>query len=391
MIERTPRHRFLPGNPPRTAAGRPRGIALMLTLVVVVLLTAYISEFFFTSGLELRAMQTFKDGAHARTLARLAFKAAQVGLLTRETEFFAKYRELKKALDFTAIPWEDGFLVALEIVPQDHLFNLNEMAALRDGKAKDQIRWNLFLNTLKDVNSIPIDEGFDPQPLPQERLAELYGALVDWLDKGNTDYRGVAGALGAEEDAYFNDDPQFRPKNGRLDRLSEIRLVRGVKESRLPWKDWRDNFTALPKSTSGALYPEKLNINMASREEIKDFLAKHQYDGVDSEWGSVERGAQEGFNKYAHNADAIANLVVPEEGTRTLFDKASLQTVLREIPDLSSTKISDKIFAYASEYFRVNLTMNVNEVDSHLRALVRVIRTPMGVGQEVQVLRFVLN
>lgn len=378
--------------PPAGAAARPRGIALMLTLVVVILLTAFISEFFFTTGLELRAMQTFKDGARARTLAKLAFKAAQVGLLMPEMEFFAKFRELERALAFTAIPWEEGYLVSLEIVPQDHLFNLNELAGIRDNTAKDLTRWNLFLNILEEVPFIPIDENFEPGPLPQETLAELFAALVDWLDKNNIDYRGASGGLGAEEDAYFDAEPEYRIKNSQLDRLDEIRLVRGVWESRFPWIVWQKYFSALPKSgRTGGLYPEKLNINMATPEEIKAFLENRHFDDL-GQLGATEKDFQEKLNAYAETVDDIVKAIIPEEEeTRVVFDKKTLEKALRAIPGLESIRIGDKLFAFATEYYRIKLVMNVNEVDTRLQALVRVVRTPAGLGQQVDVLRLAFD
>ena len=82
---------------------RPAGIALILALVTVMLLTAYLSEFFFSTGLELRSMRTFKDAARARGMARLAFKAMQAGLMMDEVDFFSNLRDMEKLLAHTAM------------------------------------------------------------------------------------------------------------------------------------------------------------------------------------------------------------------------------------------------------------------------------------------------
>ena len=49
----------------RPAPAKPAGFALLMALVVVLLLSAFITEYFFNTGLELWSMQTFKDAAQA--------------------------------------------------------------------------------------------------------------------------------------------------------------------------------------------------------------------------------------------------------------------------------------------------------------------------------------
>jgi hypothetical protein len=360
----------------------------MMSLVVVVLLTAYISEFFFTSGLEMRAMQTFKDGARARNLARLAFKAVQTGLLLDEVEFFTGYQELKNTLRVTAIPWEDGFLVKLDIVPQDHLFNLNEIAGLQVSKARDKVRWNLFRNLLHDEDIIPIAQDAVPAPLPEERIAELYAALFDWLDKDNVDYQGAAAVLGAEEDTYFGADPEFVIKNGKLDRLGEIRLVRGVMDSRLPWQVWEENFSVLPKK-GGGLYPEKLDVNIATREEIVKFLTVRLLPDPAQLEGQAQ-GSQELLNDYADNAEEIAELLVPTEGLRPRHNDNSLKQALAVIDEINAKRASD-FLSTSNVFFRVRIVMEVNDVQARLDALLEVERGKQAKGTQLDVLAFTLE
>ena len=213
---------------------RPAGIALILALVVVMLLTAFMTEFFFSTGLELRSLRTFKDAAQARSLARLAFKAVQVGMLADELDFFANYRNLEKVLTHAAIPWQEGLLVELKIIPQDGLFNLNELENLRDNTEPDRLRWNLFLNTLADLEVPSELAGLPQEPLAEQALGEIYAALVDWIDGGdNASYQGASGSVGAEQATYLSSEPEVQIKNGQLDRLSEIRLV--VTLTQLHW------------------------------------------------------------------------------------------------------------------------------------------------------------
>ena len=371
---------------PHARAARPAGIALMLSLVVVVLLTAFISEFFFSTGLELRSMQTFKDATQARNLAKLAFKAVQVGLLNDEVEFFATHRLLEAALNSGgAINWQEGLLLELRIEPQDGLFNLNELRNLRDNSDKDRVRWEMFRNTLKDISVRSEDTALDKEPLPESTVADLYAALVDWIDGGgNVDYAGASGGTGAEAATYQVADPEIRIKDGQLDRLSEIRLVRGVVESGIPWEDWRRNFAVLDKSTKLDLYPEKLNVNLATHEEIIIFLERRRFI-ADLEVAEND-DSQEKLNAYADRAEEIADLLAPETGSRETLDVLSLDRLMKSLGGSINSKFARKIFSLKNEYYRIGLTTAMNEVDAHLEALVRVSRDAARVGSSAQVL-----
>src|SRR3972149_3181589 len=113
-----------------------RGIALVMTLVVVLLITPLLAQFGFTTSLELRSLQTQKETMQARALARSAFKAVQGSLLQDESDFLFGYRQLQGGVALSAVPWEEGLLTKLEIEPLDPLFNLNRLAKARGGGPK---------------------------------------------------------------------------------------------------------------------------------------------------------------------------------------------------------------------------------------------------------------
>ena len=54
----------------RLGAGHPRGVAILMSLVVLMLLSMFMSELFFSTGLELRSMTTYRQGQQARRMAR---------------------------------------------------------------------------------------------------------------------------------------------------------------------------------------------------------------------------------------------------------------------------------------------------------------------------------
>lgn len=368
---------------------RPAGIALIMTLVVVMLLTAYISESFFSTGLELRSMRTFKDAAKARGMARLAFKAAQAGLMLEETLFFANYRNMKKVLSVSAIPWQDGLLLEMEIIPLDGLFNLNELPT-KPNTAPDAVRWNLFRNTMADIE-IPTDiPGLPPVLLDTNLLANLYAALVDWHDRDDVDYQGFSLGAGAEQAAYLSAEPELTIKNSGLDRLSEIRLVRGVVESEVPWGTWQNRFSVLPK-TGGELYPEKLNVNLATRGEIQAFLERR---GMEDMVGlsSTDRDQQSAINKYAERAVTIAERLAPEDpqAKHPTYDSNSLKQELRSIGGLN-VSYANNLFSFANENYRLRIITSFNDVDARLEAKINIARNKTGIGTSARVFYMTLQ
>lgn len=373
---------------PRPKAPRPAGIALVLALVVVLLLTAYMSEFFFSTGLELRSMRTFKDAAKARGMARLVFKATQAGLVLDEMEFFANYRNMEKVLTHSAIPWQDGLLVELKIIPQDGLFNLNELSAT-PGSSRDRVRWNLFRNILSEVEVQSNTADLPPQPLTEGEISEIYAALVDWIDRNEISYQGIALSVGAEQAEYLSREPEVAVKNGRLDRLSEIRLVRGVVKSHLPWFEWQQRFSVLPKSKKSEPYPEKLNINVASREEIQAFLEQREMD--DMTGLGTDQVVQANVNNYAGRAAEIAEQLGPENPleSREPIDSKILNTKIKALQ--LNTATAKQLFSFHNEYYRIRITTSFNDVDALLEALVNIPRSNNRIGTVARVLHMTLD
>ncbi|MCH9044794.1 MAG: general secretion pathway protein GspK [SAR324 cluster bacterium] len=307
---------------------RPRGIALLMALAVVMLLTVFMSEYFFATGLELRAMTTYREAQQARSLAKAVFKVAQIGMFQDEVDFFKGYRQVAELLQFAAVPWADGLLISLEIAPQDHLYNVNQLSNLRPDEPSDRGRSILFSNTIAELEIPGESPETEPQPLSDTTIAELYAALMDWIDAEDDTYIAILGVQGAEADAYLLSKPEYTIKNGMIDRLTEIRLVRGVGASRIPWGEWEARFAALPRTNPDAFYfTEKINVNLASQQEITEFLENRRADPNDKEGF---QGIQKGINEYADKAGDIAAFFVPEEGDRDAYNLATLLSALKE-------------------------------------------------------------
>ena len=365
---------------PATARkSRPRGVALLLALSVLMLITMFMSEYFFATGLELRSMTTFREAQQSRMVARSVFRVVQIGLNMDEVEFFNGYRQVAKLLEGgIAVPFDDALLIALNVAPQDHLYNLNQIHSLQPGKDLDVGRRELFKNALNDLNVPGLLPGSEPELLAPGIIDGFYAALIDWIDKDDEQYIEIPGVSGAEAGAYFAVKPEFTVKNGMLDRLDEIRLVRGVREGRVLWGEWQRRFTVLPKGTPKPNYfmNEKINVNIASRQEISDFLAKREVVDPVIFQNIATQKIQEGINKYSERAEEIAERFVPEEGEeRKAFSEKELGDELKNM-GFSDKYGIDHLFSTINRYYRVSLVTEVGRVQTRLEALLSVTRDP---------------
>ena len=350
---------------------RPRGIALLMALAVVMLLTVFMSEYFFATGLELRAMTTYREAQQARSLAKAVFKVVQIGMFQDEVDFFKGYRQVAELLQFAAVPWAGGLLISLEIAPQDHLYNVNQLSNLRPDEPSDRGRSILFSNTIAELEIPGESPETEPQPLSDTTIAELYAALMDWIDAEDDTYIAIPGVQGAEADAYFLSKPEYTIKNGMIDRLTEIRLVRGVRESRIPWREWETRFTALPRvnPSDGHYLTEKINVNVASGQEITEFLEHRDADL--NQIGGFET-AQKGINHYAERAEEIAALFAPEEGDRKIYDEIELKNTLKDMG--LNENYAKFLFSTINQYYRIAVVTEVNDVQARLKAMLHVQR-----------------
>ena len=139
------------GNGP--ASSRAGRVAMLMAMTVLMLLTMFMAEMFFSTGLELRSMATYREGQQARGMARSVLRVVQIGLLMDEAEFFKGSRQVAQLLDGgVSLPWDDGLLISLKIEPQDHLYNLNQRGDIQQGEQNDIARGLLFMNMLRDLD-----------------------------------------------------------------------------------------------------------------------------------------------------------------------------------------------------------------------------------------------
>jgi len=187
-----------------------RGIALLLTLLVLTLLVALILEFDAEARREYRDAAAFRDNFKATVLARAAVQAAR-GTLQQD---FLKDKKAGQSFDALTDLWAlpitnyaigDGLLTA-QIEDERGKLNLNDLATGGDPiakKAKVQRVKRLF--ELLQINP------------------DLVDAIVDWVDQDETPE-----PAGAESLYYQTLRPSYRAANAPLQTLLDLRLIKGM-------------------------------------------------------------------------------------------------------------------------------------------------------------------
>jgi len=187
-----------------------RGIALLLTLLVLTLLVALILEFDAEARREYRDAAAFRDNFKATVLARAAVQAAR-GVLQQDFvkdkqkgEFFDALTDLW-ALPITNYAIGDGLLTA-QIEDERGKLNLNDLATGGDPIAKN--KKVLRVKRLFELLQINPD---------------LVDAIVDWVDADEKPE-----PAGAESLYYQTLHPSYRAANVPLQTLLELRLIKGM-------------------------------------------------------------------------------------------------------------------------------------------------------------------
>jgi len=193
-----------------------RGMALLIVLVVVTLLATLLVEFAFSTLVELRLTETFRDSTQAYYLAKGGVNAGSMLLKADRNNYDALTEIWSQGV--SSYPVGEGF-ISIRISDLGGKLAINRLVEENNPQTVMVDRfYRLF-------SSIGLEQGADP--------AELTAALIDWLDSGDDTYRevrvdGESIPVAGAESAYYQGRPRPYPcKNGKLHTIDELALVKG--------------------------------------------------------------------------------------------------------------------------------------------------------------------
>lgn len=225
-----------------------QGTVLLLVLVVITLLTALLSDFAFSTLVDLRLAESFRDRTKAYYLAKGGVRFGR--MLLQEDDNDHDSRDENWAQAITGYPAGDG-VVSITIEDHDGRLNLNRLVTSQ-GNTDVVIKERL----LRLFERLEINEG-----------ADLTAALIDWLDPDDDPED-----LGAENDYYQGLANPYQIKNSAFDELPELLKVRGFSP---------ELYKKLAPHVS--IWGDRLvNINTASRELLLALADEMETDAADA-------------------------------------------------------------------------------------------------------------
>lgn len=185
------------------------GMALLLVLLIVALLSALVIEFSFSTLVDLRATETFRDRTKAYYLARGGIEAART-ILQEDTNDFDHPAEFWGS-PLANIPAGDGD-VSITITDLSGRLNVNFVA---DNSGNPLPGYHRFVTLCEEILL-----------LDQLQAQELADSLVYWF---NTDKTKTT-----PDDTYYASlNPPYQRRGEKLTTLDELRLIKGFDAARL--------------------------------------------------------------------------------------------------------------------------------------------------------------
>jgi general secretion pathway protein K len=200
------------------------GVALVLTLLIITLVAVIVLDVHYLMRVDVHASANFRDGVRSYYLAKGGIN------LTREvfSRNIQELAELKKTLlagGSQTLPLGDGE-VTVRVVDETGKINLN--ALVIETATGQQAPQGGSRSPAAQTASDP--QAANPWILITQDLFQrlgldplLVGALIDWIDVDDI----PTGAGGAESNYYRSLERPYTARNGPMETIAELRLVRG--------------------------------------------------------------------------------------------------------------------------------------------------------------------
>ncbi len=223
--------------------GREQGIALLLVLFIVALLTIISAEFAFTTRMEMTSAQNFKEDIEGSYYAFAGFQYALTEIISNydsnyldpsgQVGFFRNWYHNPEGIalesqggeeqkvDWPPIPTRSGIQMKngrfdYRIYDEESRLNLNYLDL--KGRSGDKSNRDIFRQLLVDSG---VEDG--------EQADIIVDSLIDWID--TNDLHMINGA----EDEWYQQHYQeqgfaepYHCKNGKLNSIEEMLMVRGM-------------------------------------------------------------------------------------------------------------------------------------------------------------------
>ena len=193
------------------------GSALILVLVLIFVLSMIVMSFSFEAQIEQMYMRAARDRQKCRFYAESGFAIAEMLMKKQagispsatmsaddeEDRWYEAAALLAKGMPINGLvePIGDGYII-LDIVPEPGRINVNKLT---------EEDWERLLESIG---------------MPEEYWEKIIDPVLDWMDEDET-----SNPKGAETEDYYSElEVPYKAKNGPVDTVRELLLVKGFSE-----------------------------------------------------------------------------------------------------------------------------------------------------------------
>lgn len=286
--------------------GTGRGSALIIVLWVIGIMSILVSSFAFDAHIETRIISYYRKRAKAESLAFSGLEVARM-LMAKSREVSEDYEDEADRWLSNAKDLKNGVVKGLEeelgdgtvilnIVPEPARRNINSL-----GSKESEIEENL--ERILEVGGIP-----------EDMWSELIESFLDWTDKDDESRFD-----GAETEDYYEDlEPPYQAKNGPLDTVEELLLIKGFTRPILEGGSLKlneDDEEGVKVSGIGDLLTTygsgKVNVNAASERVLRTLQGVDELIAgaiIEEREGWVNADGEEEDNYYESANDFFARI-----------------------------------------------------------------------------------
>lgn len=231
---------------------RPRGVAMLIVLWVIMVLSLLIGGFAFTMHVETQVATFSRKELKAEWLARSGIEVARMQLLL----------DLQSATeggyDARTQAWATNFEWYVDHLLGEGAYNVNVI--------DEESKMPLNLASPEQLGKLLNLLGLDPADADV-----ITDSIGDWVDDDD-----LHKLNGAEDDYYMSLSPPYHAKNATLDRVEELLMIRGVTPEIYGGllADEKEGLPERPglKDLLSTLSPPVVNVNTASGYVIQAWL-----------------------------------------------------------------------------------------------------------------------
>lgn len=338
-----------------TSRPSERGMALLMTLTVIVLLM--------TAGLHLnrqvrKALETAATQRDRLIMNEMALSGVHLAMtmLVKDRqdseadslhEDWASEEAITTAL--SALPFENGSL-KVAIGDERAKIQVNALVSFPEGRQfnPDQhTLWERFAKRLLDVYTT-----LEEVEMAETDTATIINSVKDWLDRGDDD--AITGLSGAETSYYEDLDPPYACKNGPFSHLDEVSLVKGVTPELffgfgelMGLSDYLTVYGATEAEDNRFTFDGKININTA---ELPVVAALLEDDVADWAQALIDYREEQTDGTYAHDL-THANWY-------------------KEVPGFSGINLDENLITIETNFFRIIATATMGDIKMTRTAVV---------------------